>query len=61
MRTGVLLCSEHKQHTTFKELAEEWLKLHEVGEMKHSSLQRMKSCRERTYPEDEKQLSVTKD
>lgn len=38
-----------KQHTTFKELAEEWLKHQEVSEMKHSSLQRMKSCRERTY------------
>ena len=39
-----------KRHTTFKELAEEWLALQEVShEMKNSSILRMKSCRERTY------------
>ena len=39
-----------KSHTTFKELADEWLTLQEVsGELKNSSLLRMKSCKERTY------------
>lgn len=39
-----------KRHTTFKELAKEWIELQELsGELKHSSLLRMKSCQERTY------------
>ena len=39
-----------KTHTTFKEIAKEWLALQEVsGELKNSSLLRMKGCQERTY------------
>ena len=39
-----------KKHITFEMLANEWLALQENSkEMKHSSLQRMKSCKERTY------------
>ena len=39
-----------KKHTTFKELADEWVSLQEeTHELKNSSLLRMKSCRERTY------------
>lgn len=39
-----------KQHTTFQELADKWLAKQEKNkDMKHSSLQRMKSCKERTY------------
>ena len=39
-----------KSHTTFREIAEEWLSLQESsGKMKHSSLLRMKVCQERTY------------
>ena len=39
-----------KQSTTFKKLADEWIALQqESGELKHSSLLRMKSCQERTY------------
>lgn len=39
-----------KKHTTFKELANEWISLQEEShELKNSSLLRMKSCRERTY------------
>lgn len=39
-----------KKHLTFEALANEWLTLQESSqEMKHSSLQRMKSCKERTY------------
>lgn len=39
-----------KKHITFEMLADEWLADQENSkEMKHSSLQRMKSCKERTY------------
>ena len=39
-----------KTHTTFKEIAKEWLALQEVsGELKNSSLLRMKGCQDRTY------------
>lgn len=39
-----------KSHISFKELADEWLTLQEVsGELKNSSLLRMKRCKERTY------------
>ncbi len=39
-----------KEHITFEMLADEWLADQEDSkEMKHSSLQRMKSCKERTY------------
>ncbi len=39
-----------KKHTTFKELAEQWLILQENSRhLKPSSLLRMKDCRERTY------------
>ena len=40
-----------KKHITFKELADEWLTLQANSkDMKNSSIQRMKSCRGRTYP-----------
>ena len=40
-----------KKHITFKELADEWIAIQENGkDMKKSSVQRMKSCRERAYP-----------
>lgn len=39
-----------KKHTTFQELAKEWIVLQEASkELKNSSLLRMKSCQERTY------------
>ena len=39
-----------KTHTTFKEIAKEWLALQEVcGGLKNSSLLRMKGCQDRTY------------
>lgn len=39
-----------KKHTTFQELADEWISLQEeTHKLKNSSLLRMKSCRERTY------------
>jgi integrase len=39
-----------KEHTTFQELADEWLELQEASnEYKHSSLIKLKGCKERTY------------
>lgn len=39
-----------KKHTTFCELAKEWIALQEISkELKNSSLLKMKSCQERTY------------
>lgn len=39
-----------RMHTTFKEIAKEWLVLQEVsGGLKKSSLLRMKGCQDRTY------------
>ena len=39
-----------KSHTTFKELAKEWLALQEIGgDLKNSSYVRMKGCQKRTY------------